>query len=147
MKRLNLNQLGHAGPRPLGYTSGVFDYFHIGHANYLTLCKSFCATLIVGVDVDEWVAANKGQRRPVEAFADRVNSVGRHGAADCVIEMNHSNDAILQELKPQFYFVPENRIVSAVRLKLLRVLSVELVIVPYTHGISTSQLTGVRRTG
>ena len=53
-------------------TSGTFDLFHIGHAQYLEKAKALADILIVGVDSDARVKKRKGPDRPVVPEDERV---------------------------------------------------------------------------
>ena len=57
----------------IGYTTGVFDLFHIGHLNMLKNAKGMCDKLIVGVTVDELVSY-KG-KQAVIPFEERIEIV------------------------------------------------------------------------
>lgn len=54
----------------VGYTTGVFDMFHIGHLNILRHAKLQCKKLIVGVSTDELVESYK-HHPPIITFEDR----------------------------------------------------------------------------
>ena len=60
----------------IGYTTGVFDLFHVGHLNILKRAKEQCDYLIVGVTVDELVAY-KGKKAfiPYEERAAIVEAI------------------------------------------------------------------------
>lgn len=60
-----------------GYTSGVYDLFHVGHLNLLKHAKEMCDFLIVGVSTDDVVKANKHKKAviPFEQRAEIVSSI------------------------------------------------------------------------
>ena len=58
----------------IGYTTGVFDLFHIGHLNILKRAKEQCDCLIVGVTTDALCYARKG-KTPIICEADRMKIV------------------------------------------------------------------------
>jgi len=57
----------------IGYTTGVFDLFHVGHLNLLKNAKSMCDHLIVGVTTDSLVAYKN--KRAVIPFEERMEIV------------------------------------------------------------------------
>lgn len=58
----------------IGYTTGVFDLFHIGHLNILRRAKEQCNYLIVGVSTDKLVSEYKN-KIPVIPFEERMKIV------------------------------------------------------------------------
>ena len=67
----------------IGYTSGVFDLFHIGHLNLLRNAKGMCDKLIVGVSTDELVSYKNKQA--VIPHAERMEIVRSVRYVDSVI--------------------------------------------------------------
>lgn len=68
----------------IGYTTGVFDMFHIGHLNILKRAKEQCEYLIVGVTTDELCEKRKN-KRPIICEAERVEIVKSIKYVDKVI--------------------------------------------------------------
>lgn len=74
----------------IGYTTGVFDLFHIGHLNILRSAKLDCDFLIVGVTTDELTQKNKGIT-PVIPFVERMAIVESIKYVDMVVPQTTYN--------------------------------------------------------
>lgn len=67
----------------VGYTTGVFDLFHVGHVNLLRNARSMCDRLIVGVTIDDLVLY-KG-KRAVIPFEERIEIVRSNRHVDLAV--------------------------------------------------------------
>jgi len=74
----------------VGYTTGVFDLFHIGHLNILRRAKEQCEVLIVGVTTDQLCFERKG-KRPVIEEQDRIAIVEAIRYVDKVVPQEDMN--------------------------------------------------------
>ena len=87
----------------VGYTTGVYDLFHIGHLNLLKNAKGLCDKLIVGVTVDELVAYKN--KKSVIPFEERIEIVRSIKCVDAAIPQENidkfevSYDEIVQTSK------------------------------------------------
>ena len=63
------------------FTNGVFDLLHVGHLRYLRRARALGDALVVGVNSDRSVRANKGPSRPVTPQDERAEILA---ALDCV---------------------------------------------------------------
>lgn len=68
----------------VGYTTGVYDMFHIGHLNILKSAKEQCETLIVGVTTDELCYKRK-RKYPIINEQERMAIVGAIRYVDKVV--------------------------------------------------------------
>ncbi len=74
----------------IGYTTGVFDMFHIGHLNILRRAREQCDYLIVGVSTDELVQRDKN-KTPIIPFEQRAAIVGAIRYVDKVVSQPDKN--------------------------------------------------------
>lgn len=74
----------------VGYTTGVYDMFHIGHLNVIRRAKEQCDYLIVGVSTDELVQ-NEKKKIPVIPYEERAAIVGALKYVDEVVPQTNKN--------------------------------------------------------
>lgn len=74
----------------IGYTTGVFDMFHIGHLNILRRAKEQCDYLIVGVTTDELCFERKN-KHPIICESDRMKIVEAIRYVDKVVPQKDMN--------------------------------------------------------
>ena len=76
-------------PIKVGYTTGVYDLFHIGHLNLLRKAKAQCDYLIVGVSTDELVSYK--HKQAVIPFVERKEIVAAIKYVDEVVTQENMN--------------------------------------------------------
>lgn len=74
----------------IGYTTGVYDMFHMGHLNILKRAKEQCDYLIVGVSTDELVQHDKN-KTPIIPFEERCAIVEAIRYVDKVVPQTDKN--------------------------------------------------------
>lgn len=93
-------ELRRAGKR-IVFTNGVFDLLHPGHLRYLKAARAEGDVLIVGVNSDRSVRANKGPARPVTPEAERAEIVAALGPVEAVVVFDDETPAdIVRALQP-----------------------------------------------
>lgn len=130
----------------VGYTTGVFDMFHIGHLNILKRAKEQCEYLVVGVSTDELVQ-NYKNKTPVIPYDERKKIVESIKYVDKVVPQTSMNkmeawnqlhfDAIFHgdDWKGSSLYNDVERELNKVGCK--------MVFLPHTDGTSSTLLTQV----
>lgn len=127
----------------VGYTTGVFDLFHIGHLNILKKAKENCDYLIVGVSTDELVQEYKN-KTPIIPFNERKSIVESIKYVDEVIaQQNRDKFSAWEKIKFNVMFVGDdwkgNSLFDEVEKKFQKV-GVKIIYFPYTSGTSSTIL-------
>jgi D-glycero-beta-D-manno-heptose 1-phosphate adenylyltransferase len=74
-----------AARRTVVFTNGVFDLLHPGHVRYLQDARALGDALLVAVNSDRSVRANKGPDRPINPEAERAELLGSLACVDAVV--------------------------------------------------------------
>lgn len=127
----------------IGYTTGVFDLFHVGHLNILKQASKNCDYLIVGVTSDETVYKYK-KRYPIIPLKERIAIVESIVYTDRVVvqeEMDKLRAYELYNFDKLFHGNDwkDSKMYNDIETK-LKDRGVEMIYFEYTKGTSTSEL-------
>jgi len=90
-----------AAGRKIVFTNGCFDLIHTGHTRYLAKAKSFGDILIVAVNSNASVRGIKGDKRPINNEAERMETLTALESVDYVVLFNEPDPhRIIGELQP-----------------------------------------------
>ena len=134
----------------IGYTTGVFDMFHVGHLNLLARAREQCDRLIVGVSTDDVVLEYK-KHAPIVPYAERVAIVKAIRYVDEVVPQTSMDKfAAWERLRFNRLFHGNDWKGSAMYNEVeakLKAVGVEVVYFPYTQGTSSTLLAERLRDG
>lgn len=127
----------------VGYTTGVFDMFHIGHLNILKRAKQHCDILIVGVTTDELCQAYKN-KLPIIPYEERKAIIEAIKYVDKVVpQLNRDKFSAWEEYKFDVMFVGDDwkgsELFEAVERK-LNAVGCRVEYLPYTQGTNSTIL-------
>jgi glycerol-3-phosphate cytidylyltransferase len=134
---------GHVVKGRIGYTTGVFDLFHIGHLNILRRAREDCDYLIVGVATDNLSLTQKG-KIPVIPFLERVEVVDQIRYVDQVVPYDDIDKmSAWRQLGFDVFYKGDDwkgLPASVAQEKQLAEIGVETIYFPYTRGHSSTVL-------
>lgn len=127
----------------VGYTTGVFDMFHIGHLNILKRAKQHCDILIVGVTTDELCQSYKN-KLPIIPYEERKAIIEAIKYVDKVVpQLNRDKFSAWEEYKFDVMFVGDDwkgsELFEAVERK-LNAVGCRVEYLPYTQGTNSTIL-------
>ncbi len=129
----------------IGYTTGVYDLFHIGHLNLLKNAKGMCDKLIVGVTVDELVTY-KGKKALIP-FEDRIELVRSCKFVDAAVpQYDMDKLTACKKLGASYLFVGDDWYGTEKWQnyeKDFEEAGIKIIYFPYTKGISSTQIQNV----
>jgi len=83
------------------FTNGVFDLLHPGHVRYLQEARALGSVLVVGVNSDRSVRANKGDDRPVTPEDERAEIVAALASVNAAVIFDEDTPhAIIAAIEP-----------------------------------------------
>ena len=126
----------------IGYTTGVYDLFHVGHLNLFKNAKGMCDKLIVGVTVDELVLY-KGKKAMIP-FEDRIELIRSCKYVDAAVpQYDMDKLTACKKLGADILFVGDDWYGTEKWGKYeeeLKKEGIKIIYFPYTKGVSSTKI-------
>lgn len=125
-------------------TIGTFDPPHIGHVQLIRRCEQLADRVVIGVNVDSWTASYK--RKPLFTFDERARLMGLLGHE--VVANTSAGRELVERVMPDLLVIGMDWLAKDylgqvdLTVDWLQANGISLVYVPYTDGISTSEIIG-----
>ena len=128
--------------RRIVFTNGVFDLLHPGHVRYLQAARAEGDVLIVAVNSDRSVRANKGPTRPIMPESERAEVLMALACVDAVVVFDEETPArVIEHLQPDVLVKGADWAADAiVGRETVEARGGEVVRVPVEQGWSTSAI-------
>jgi D-beta-D-heptose 7-phosphate kinase/D-beta-D-heptose 1-phosphate adenosyltransferase len=122
------------------FTNGCFDILHTGHTRYLEKSRSFGDVLVVAVNSDASVRMIKGEKRPINSEAERMETLAALECVDFVTLFNEPDPyRIISELQPDVLVKGGDwTIEKIIGRDVVEARGGKVVNVPYIEGSSTT---------
>lgn len=127
----------------VGYTDGVYDLFHVGHLNMIQTAKEHCEYLIVGVHGDDVVEEYKN-KKPI------INEIDRRRIVESVKGVDRAEITCFRDKMKLWELYHFDVVFIGDDWKgterwneferILGNIGVDVIYVPYTKGISTTEI-------
>jgi D-beta-D-heptose 7-phosphate kinase/D-beta-D-heptose 1-phosphate adenosyltransferase len=131
-----------AAGKKIVFTNGCFDILHTGHTRYLEKSRSLGDLLVVGVNSDASVRSIKGEKRPINSEAERMETLAALECVDYVTIFSEPDPhRVISELQPDILVKggdwPVEKIIGK---DVVEARGGKVVNVPYIDGASTTGL-------
>ena len=128
------------------YTGGTFDLFHAGHVQFLRKCSQY-GEVVVALNTDEFIQSFKG-KPPIMSYAERYEVVSSCRYVKYVVPNINGADSkpTILSVNPDFIIIGDDWLKKnyykqmKFTKKWLKDNRIKLIYVPYTKGISTTDI-------
>lgn len=129
------------------YTGGTFDLFHYGHMNFLKKCRAISDKVVVSLNTDEFIKDYKGSP-PIMTYKERELSLKMCQYVDEVVPNigNQDSKITIMTVNPQIIAIGDDWAHKDYYKQMqftqdwLDERDIVLVYIPYTKGISTTEI-------